>query len=333
MDYPFQLSVVVPCYNVERHLELSLWCLEQQWDDDKSMEVVFVNDGSSDGTLEMLQSYCRKHPDNTVIIDKVENCGVAQARNDAMRVARGRWITFFDPDDAISAGAYQAMSNDYLDDNVDILSFDSNRVYDVDMLPLPHYRGRVVWEGDGKDFFKKFDTSVPWTFIYRHELLERLGVSFPDLSFLEGGLFNLGVFLNDGIRVKRVDCKPYYYHIRTSSLSSVDTMGEDHGKVDEVMSVIEYMEQSKSRQHDAQIMRAISAKQAVVARQLMPIFLRSDQVELSTVSSIRQQLKSWHVYPYKAFAGGVKQMMYSLLFHFPRLIGITRPLMYKGKRR
>ena len=53
MEYPFKLSVLIPCYNVERQLELSLWCLEQQWDDDTSMEMVFVNDCSTDGTLMM----------------------------------------------------------------------------------------------------------------------------------------------------------------------------------------------------------------------------------------------------------------------------------------
>ena len=155
MEYPFQLSVLIPCYNVERYLDQSLWSLEQQWDDDKSMEIVFVNDGSTDGTLELLQSFCRKHPDNTVLINKAENCGVAQARNDALKVARGRWIAFFDPDDALSSGAYQAMCNDYLDNNVDILSFEANLVLNADILPLPHYKGQIVWEGDSKEFFNK----------------------------------------------------------------------------------------------------------------------------------------------------------------------------------
>lgn len=326
MNYPFQLSVLVPCYNVERCLEMSLWCLEQQWDDDDSMEIVFVNDGSTDGTLELLQSYCKKHPDNTILIDKKVNCGVAQARNDAMKAARGRWITFFDPDDAISAGAYQAMSNGYLDESIDILSFDANRVYDVDMLPLPHYNGRVEWEGDCKAFFKEYDTSVPWTFIYRRELLERLGVGFPHLSFLEGELFNLDVFLNDNIRVRRVGCKPYYHHNRPVSLSSVSTARNNAARIDDVMTVIEYMEQKKSLQHDEQLKRKITEKQTGIARLLMPIIARCDQVDPVMVRRIRQQLKSWKVYPYQALGGGVMHVIYNLLFRFPRLLAVVRPL-------
>ena len=161
MEYPFKLSVLIPCYNVERQLELSLWCLEQQWDDDTSMEMVFVNDCSTDGTLMMLQSFCRKHPDNTVLINREHNGGVAQARNEALRVARGQWITFLDPDDALSSGAYQSMCNDYLDENVDILSFGGNIVLGADILPLPHYRGKVVWEGSSKEFYEKFPICLP----------------------------------------------------------------------------------------------------------------------------------------------------------------------------
>lgn len=332
MEYKYQLSVLIPCYNVENYLDVSLWCLEQQWDDDKSMEVVFVNDGSTDSTLEKLQSFCRKHPDNTVLINKEENGGVAQARNEALKVAHGKWITFFDPDDALSAGAYQAMYNDYLDDNVDVLSYESNFVLNADILPLPHYKGQIEWEGDGKDFFKKYRTTVVWTFFYSHDLLNKLNVSFPDLSFLEGELFNLDVFINDGIRVRRVDCKPYYYNSRPSSLSSINRSERDSKMIDDIMTALEYMEQKKQVQNDEDLANSISSKQSEIARRLVPVFIRSNQVDKGSMHSIKQQLSQWNVYPYKAFNGGLKDAFYELLFRFPGLLVILRPLLLKFVR-
>ncbi len=329
MEYPFKLSVLIPCYNVERQLELSLWCLEQQWDDDTSMEMVFVNDCSTDGTLMMLQSFCRKHPDNTVLINREHNGGVAQARNDALRVARGQWITFLDPDDALSSGAYQAMCNDYLDENVDILSFGSNIVLGADILPLPHYRGKVVWEGSSKEFYKKFPTNVAWDFIYSHELLDKLGASFPDLSLLEGELFNLDVFLNEGIRVRRLDTKPYYFISRPDGLSGIKPSAHNIKMIDDIMTVLERMEQKKLAQDDERLADGIARKQTQISRRLIPIFLRSKQVDKSHMIPIRQQLEQWNVYPYKALVGGVKDTIYHLLFRYPGLLVSLRPLLLK----
>ena len=329
MEYPFQLSVLIPCYNVERYLDQSLWCLEQQWDDDKSMEIVFVNDGSTDGTLELLQSFCRKHPDNTVLINKEENCGVAQARNDALKAARGRWIAFFDPDDALSSGAYQAMCNDYLDNNVDILSFEANLVLNADILPLPHYKGQIVWEGDSKEFFKKYSTSYIWNFFYSHELLEQLSVKFPNLSLLEGELFNMDVFLNGGIRVRRVNCKPYYYNSRPSSLSSVSISEQNIMKIDDIMTALGYMEQKKQDQEDGQMADRIARKQTEIARRLVPLFIRCDQVDKNRINSVREQLVQWNVYPYKTITGGAKDKLFDLLFRYPGFMINLRPLMSK----
>ncbi len=326
MDYPFELSVLIPCYNVDRYLDLSLWCLEQQWDDEESMEIVFVNDGSTDGTLKKLQSYCRKHPNNTVLINKEKNGGVAQARNDALKVARGRWITFFDPDDALSAGAYQALYNDYLDDKVDILSFETNIVLGADVLPLPHYRGQVVWEGDSKAFYKKYQTDVTWDLIYSHQLLDRLGASFQGVSFLEGELFNLDVFLNEGIRVRRVSSDSYYYIARSSSLSSVGNSPDNFEKVQDLMTVIEYMELKKQQhQDDTRLVERIQMKQCRVARRLVPLFLRCDQVDSNRINQIRQQLKQWDINPYKTFTGGLKDASYNLMLHWPGVLMALRP--------
>ena len=330
MEYPFKLSVLLPCYNVEKYLDRSLWCLEQQWDDEQSMEIIFVNDCSTDGTLAMLQSFCHKHPHNTVLINKAHNGGVAQARNDALRVAHGRWITFFCPDDALSSGAYQAMCNDYLSDDIDILSFETNIINDADVLPLPHYKGRVEWEGNSKDFYKKYLTDFSWIFIYSHELLDRLGVMFPDLSIYEESLFNLNVFLNDGIKVRRVDCKSHYYIIRPTSLSSLKSARCNLEMIDDIMAGLEAMEQKKTTQDDSKIIERITSKQKEIARKLMPAFICCDQVDASIIYKIRHQLMDWKIYPYTPFKGGMEHLLHDILLRFPKLLSVLPPAIVKA---
>ncbi len=333
MDYPFHLSVLIPCYNVERYLDRSLWCLEQQWDDEESMEIIFVNDCSTDGTLAMLQSFCRKHPHNTVLINKERNGGFAQACNDALRAARGRWITFFSPDDALSSGAYQAMFNDYLRDDIGILSFQTNIIEDVDVLPLPHYKGRVEWEGSSKDFYNKYLTDFTWIFIYSHELLDRLGVTFTDLPFFEETLFNLDVFLNDGIKVRRVDCKSHYHFTRHTSLSSIGPASGNTEMIDNLMAGLELMEQKKQAQDDSKVVERITWKQKDIAQRFVPSFICCDHVDVSMMKKIRRQLMDRSIYPYSPFKGGMKHLLSDLLFRCPRLLSVLRPALMKAYTR
>lgn len=91
-----RVSIVVPCYNVEAYLPRCLDSLLSQTLDD--IEVICVNDGSTDGTIDILRDYEMRHPAKMVVVDK-SNEGVWRARKDGIRVARGEYIAFLDSDD------------------------------------------------------------------------------------------------------------------------------------------------------------------------------------------------------------------------------------------
>ena len=97
------LSLIVPVYNTAPYLAE---CLDSMLDQDVSRneyEIVCVNDGSTDGSLEILRDYEARYP-NIVVVDK-ENGGVATARNAGLDVARGEYIWFFDSDDVMHRNA------------------------------------------------------------------------------------------------------------------------------------------------------------------------------------------------------------------------------------
>ena len=93
-------SVVTAVYNVERYLPDFIAAIEAQDFDLDRVEVIAVDDGSSDGSLAQLQEWADRRP-GLVRVSSQENAGQGAARNAGMELARGTWVTFPDPDDVV----------------------------------------------------------------------------------------------------------------------------------------------------------------------------------------------------------------------------------------
>lgn len=87
-----RVSVVIPCYNAERYIGATIDSVLAQ--DQAGMEIIVVDDGSSDGSVELVRS---KYP--SVRLERQANAGVAAARNRGLALARGEWVAFVDADD------------------------------------------------------------------------------------------------------------------------------------------------------------------------------------------------------------------------------------------
>ena len=97
-----KISVVIPVYNVAEFLEEAISSLLNQTFED--FELICVNDGSKDNSLDILNDFAKKDS-RVVVIDK-ENGGCGSARNRALDEAKGEYIYFFDPDDYILPDAF-----------------------------------------------------------------------------------------------------------------------------------------------------------------------------------------------------------------------------------
>lgn len=109
------ISVIVPIYNAEKYLKNSLDSILEQTL--KDIEIICINDGSTDGSLSILESYAAK--DSRIILITQENAGVAQARNVGLKQATGQWIAFCDSDDTLPANALKILYSK--SSNVDIV--------------------------------------------------------------------------------------------------------------------------------------------------------------------------------------------------------------------
>ncbi len=98
-----RISVIVPCYNRQEYIRECVDSLLSQSYPLSDIELIFVDDASTDNTVDILKEYEGRHPDNIIIVTNVENSGYAgKMRNIGMQYASGEYITFVDSDDIVS---------------------------------------------------------------------------------------------------------------------------------------------------------------------------------------------------------------------------------------
>lgn len=117
------LSIIVPCYNVEKYVKKCLDSIVSQKTKYK-YEIIIVNDGSTDNTLGLLKEYVKKY-ENIILIDQ-KNKGLAGARNSALIESRGKYLIFVDSDDYISEGYVDSMLSEIISKSASVVACSYN---------------------------------------------------------------------------------------------------------------------------------------------------------------------------------------------------------------
>jgi len=121
-----KVSVIIPVYNTEKYLREALDSIVNQTL--KEIEIITINDGSTDSSLDILNEYAQK--DNRIIVYSQENKGQAIARNLGIEKSKGRYVYFFDSDDILLPTALEETYNKCEKDNLDLCFFDADIFYD-----------------------------------------------------------------------------------------------------------------------------------------------------------------------------------------------------------
>lgn len=212
------LTYIIPVYNTEQYV---LRCLQsivgqQLWPDD--YEILAVDDGSTDGSRAVIESFSRDHAQVRLLTQ--ENAGVSAARNLALDNARGRYIMFVDSDDCLGDDVMHKLLQRVLDEDLDVLSFNYN-CEDSRGNELPHTRQdnyESTKVAKGYDFLREHSmTPYVWRFLIRREYLERGGWRF-DTSLIaceDGALISR--FLLNAERMAHDDTIAYRYVNRSDS--------------------------------------------------------------------------------------------------------------------
>ena len=180
-----KVSVIVPVYNSEKYLEKCLDSVAEQTLED--IEIIAVNDGSSDRSVEILENYAKIYPNKLKVLHK-ENGGLSDARNFGMRHAQGEYIGFVDSDDWVEKDMFELMYQKAKEESYDVVVCDFKEIRNGREIP---YTSEVQADGQGKEYIKANMLeiySAAWNKIYKKEILDEnlftKGIWHEDVEFL-----------------------------------------------------------------------------------------------------------------------------------------------------
>lgn len=131
-DRMYKVAVVTAVYNVESYLKEMIESIIAQTIGFENIQLILVNDGSTDRSGEVCEEYARQYSDNIVVVHK-ENGGVSSARNEGLLHVRSRYVNFTDADDMLQENALQSMY-DFLKQNEDLI--------DLCVIPIHFFGAR-----------------------------------------------------------------------------------------------------------------------------------------------------------------------------------------------
>lgn len=134
-------SFIVPVYNMENYLPTCIDSLLKQTY--PYFEIILINDGSTDHSMEIIREYRQKYPDKIIVIDQ-ENKGLSMARNNAFHKVTGDYFFFVDADDTVMPNLLESIEKDK--EEVDLYKFGYKLLYPSGEIKeiITHYNGKVV---------------------------------------------------------------------------------------------------------------------------------------------------------------------------------------------
>lgn len=195
-----KVSIIVPVFNVENYLATCLDNLLAQTFDD--IEIICVNDGSMDNSLNILQHY--KKFDKRISILNKSNGGLSSARNLGLKHAKGDYILFVDSDDYISTTAVEMLYKKAIDNSADVVVYDyieGDYGYNkCQYQTMPNYKneyGNKIFNAESlpDDSYKYFAVTA-WSKLYKKELIEEFKIKFYKGLCYEDVPFWSEIFIN-----------------------------------------------------------------------------------------------------------------------------------------
>ena len=235
------ISVIIPVYNVEDYLEE---CLDSVCNQSfKDIEIICVNDGSTDMSPKILDDYVKK--DSRIKIITQENNGLGHARNTGLKYAAGEYVLFVDSDDFLCENALGELYSNARSNNSDVVIFNFfsyNGNYAPTGLQLEELFGNV----DYNDFtftyrdikhYVMYDYFAVWFKMYKKDFLDKFNLDFQVGIAYEDVLFQVKSF----IYADKISFLPkHLYSYRVFNSSSITS---DSTKIFDIVDVVDSVEE------------------------------------------------------------------------------------------
>ncbi len=212
------ISIIVPVYQVEKYLDKCIISIINQ--SYKNLEIILVDDGSTDSSPAICNQYQKK--DTRIKVIHKENGGLSQARNVGLEIAQGDYIGFVDSDDWIESNMYEVLMSSLLETGADIAvcnyQMDASgskalkKIYNIEKkVYSPEEALRKIITADG------YIRTVVWNKLYKRSVWG--DIKFPEGRIYEDTLWTAKVVGNSK-SISYINYSLYHYLFRPDSLSN-----------------------------------------------------------------------------------------------------------------
>ena len=202
-----KVSIVIPAYNSEKYIKDCILSLQRQTY--KNIEIIVVNDGSKDSTLEILNELAKEY--NNLIVLTQENHGIAYTRNRGIEFATGEYLMFMDNDDSMKEDCIEMLLSRILETDADMVIGGYRRI-------TPE--GKVLEEMVlTKDEWAKFRMVSPWGRIMKTQFVREHNLKFGDYKMGEDSYFNVTAY-GESDKIITTDYVGYNWIYRDESVSN-----------------------------------------------------------------------------------------------------------------
>lgn len=209
------VSIVMPVYNVEKYLRETLNSIVNQTY--QNFEVICVDDGSTDKSLDILKEYKKKDIRFKIIQQKNQYAGVA--RNNGMRVSKGKYIMFLDSDDVFEKKMLASLVSVAEKENTDIVFFGfyhfKNNLNHHSLMGIPYSSKGICSPSDHKEDIFRIAQGVPWNKFYNREFVMQTGLQFQELQSNNDVFFSKTIVV-EAERLLFLNKRFVYYRISNS---------------------------------------------------------------------------------------------------------------------
>lgn len=306
------LSIIVPIYNQEKYLSRCIDSIYNQGLREDDFELLLINDGSTDNSLAMMQTYADQHS-NVRIISK-DNEGLSATRNRGIKEAVGDYIYMPDSDDYLIANGLSYVINNFLDDDIDVLVFYSTTIAPEKLKDFPEIvGGEIVYDGLGRDFLKNNFNFPAWNLIVKAEILKKWnqhGQVFDKRITMEDKLFNVDLVLKNP-RYRVVSSNIYRYLINPSSEMTSRNQQKLRKHITSYVILLSELQAKIDNERDSEVIFGIKSVANGIYTPFTSRLLASD-LSYKEIKELTLKLKSANIL-------SPKKKILRMLFDFPRL--------------
>lgn len=198
MKEDLELSIIVPVYNVEKYIRTCMESIFKQGLDEDTFEVIIVNDGTKDRSMEVIQDIIDSHKNITII--NQENQGLSMARNNGMAIAKGEYILMPDSDDLLVENSVKSLLEKALETKADMVVADFVKMTDEEIKnDTIAQRNYQQIESTGIELYQNESLIINvyvWQTLYRRQFLQGNNITFISGIFFEDIPFTHQCYLN-----------------------------------------------------------------------------------------------------------------------------------------